>query len=75
MEWDNKVLSLPFGLRSSPRIFTAVAVALEWMLLHRGVSWSIHCIDDFLTMGQPDTIECTNNLHVMAGATIKGKEN
>lgn len=27
-----------------------------------GVSWSEHYIDDFLTMGKPNTEECTQNL-------------
>ena len=66
MCWGNKVyidLTLPFGLRSSPKIFTAVADALEWIFLHLGVSWSTHYMDDFLTMGQPDTTECRENLN------------
>ena len=29
---------LPFGLRSTPKIFSAVADALEWILLERGVA-------------------------------------
>ena len=67
MSWGGKVylnltLELPFGLRSSPKIFTAVADALEWAFLKQGVSWSTHYIDDFLPMGQPDTTECRDNL-------------
>ena len=68
MSWDGKVyldLTLPFGLRSSPKIFTAVADALEWTFLKQGVSWSTHYIDDFLTMGQPDTTECRDNLELI----------
>ena len=45
MEWDGKIfidLCLPFGLRSSPMLFTSVADALEWIMLRWGVSWSIH---------------------------------
>lgn len=56
MKWDDKVfidLTLPFGLRSSPRIFTTVADVFEWILLHRGVSWCLHYIDNFLTSGEP----------------------
>ena len=34
--------TLPFGLRSAPKIFTAVADALEWVFLHQGVTWSMH---------------------------------
>ena len=68
MSWGGKVnldLTLPFGLRSSPKIFTAVADALEWTFLQQSVSWSTHYIDDFLTMGQPDTTECRDNLELV----------
>ena len=68
MKWDGKVfidLTLPFGLRSSPRIFTTVADVFEWILLHRGVSWCLHYIDDFLTSGEPDTAECSVNLRLI----------
>ena len=68
MSWGGKVyldLTLPFGLRSSPKIFTAVADALEWTFFKQGVSWSTHYIDDFLKMGQPDTTECRDNLELI----------
>ena len=53
---------LPFGLRSAPKIFSAVADALEWVLLNQGVSPILHYLDDFLTMGQADSPQCQNNL-------------
>ena len=56
---------LPFGLRSAPLIFSAVADALQWMLINRGVSWTIHYIDDFLTMGAPHSKECGSNMEIM----------
>lgn len=45
MQWQNKVYVdkvLPFGLRSAPLIFSAVADALLWMMLQRGVSYADH---------------------------------
>ena len=57
--------TLPFGLRSAPKIFTAVADALEWVLSQDGLSWSIHYIDDFLTAGCAGTDECANNLRTI----------
>lgn len=56
---------LPFGLRSSPKVFTAVADALEWCLLQAGVSSSQHYLDDFLTMGPADQGQYANNLHTI----------
>ena len=48
--WDNWVYVdqvLPFGQRSAPVIFTAVADAIGWALLEAGLHLHIHCLDDF----------------------------
>lgn len=45
--------SLPFGLRSAPKIFNAVADSLAWVLRAEGVQFLIHYLDDFLMMGPP----------------------
>ena len=39
---------LPFGLRSAPKIFSAVADALQWILSNKGISHSLHYLDDFI---------------------------
>ncbi len=65
MRWNNELFidtTLPFGLRSAPKVFCAIADALEWILLHRGVTWSLHYIDDFLTVGRAGSLECAENL-------------
>jgi hypothetical protein len=65
MMWRGKVYVdkvLPFGLRTAPKVFTALADALEWVLQSREVGWCIHLIDDFLTMGKANTDECSRNL-------------
>ena len=54
MEWDGHLYmdtTLPFGLRSAPKIFCSLADALEWVLLENGVTNSNNYLDDFLTMG------------------------
>ena len=51
VEWDGVVILdkfLPFGLRSAPKIFSAVADAAQWILLHNGVKLSLHYLDDFI---------------------------
>ena len=66
--WENKIYIdqvLPFGLRSAPIIFSAVADALLWIMTQRGASWAIHYIDDFLTMGSPGSTECEDNMKIM----------
>ena len=53
---------LPFGLRSAPKIFTAVADALEWCISQHGVDYIFHYLDDFLIMGPPGSSICQENL-------------
>ena len=53
---------LPFGLRSAPKVFNAVADALEWVCRRQGVSNILHYLDDFFTIGSPHTVEYISNL-------------
>ena len=51
VRWGNDVLldaALPFGLRSAPKIFSAIADALLWSMYDAGLSSGIHYLDDFL---------------------------
>lgn len=68
MRWREEVFvdkTLPFGLRSAPIIFTAVADALQWAMEERGVTFAEHYIDDFITVGAPGSDECTRNVQLM----------
>ena len=61
MEWKSGIFidtCLPFGLRSSPKLFNILADFLAWILEHQGVSCILHYLDDFLTIGRPGSIEC-----------------
>ena len=49
---------LPFGLWSVPKIFTALADALEWIVRRNGVRFIIHYLDDFLLVGAPGPNQC-----------------
>ena len=53
---------LPFGLRSAPIIFTAVADALQWILEMQGVKYVMHYLDDFLLFGPPGSSICREAL-------------
>lgn len=58
VSWRGSVYSdaaLPFGLRSAPKIFSAVADALAWAMLRNGVEFFIHYLDDFLIFGPPES--------------------
>ena len=61
MKWKDQLYVeavLPFGLRSAPKIFNAVADAMEWILREHGVKTSLHYLDDFIVFGDPGTSEC-----------------
>ena len=66
MKWRGQYyvdLALPFGLRSAPYIFNAVAEAVEWILLNAyNVSDLLHYLDDFITAGPSDSPQCAVNL-------------
>lgn len=56
-------LALPFGLRSAQYIFSAVADLLEWMVRRNyHVAFLKHYLDDFHTLGPPDSPQCDQNL-------------
>jgi len=45
MQWDRAVYidtCLPFGLRSTPKLFNLLADLLPWMAKQHGVSFLIH---------------------------------
>ena len=48
---------LPFGLRSAPKIFSAVADALNWCLNQAGIRYITHYLDDFIFVTPPGSSE------------------
>ena len=62
---------LPFGLRSAPKIFSAVADALQWTFRSQGVTWVDHYLDDFITLGPPGTPVCQANLERMLSSCAR----
>lgn len=57
--------TLPFGLRSAPKIFNALADALEWIVRQQGICYVWHYLDDFLVAGRPGSGECMNSLQTI----------
>jgi hypothetical protein len=47
--------ALPFGLRSAPKIFNAIADLIAWVLTCQGVKFQLHYLDDFLLLGSPNS--------------------
>ena len=65
MHWKGNLyidMALPFGLRSAPKIFTALADALLWILETYGVD-GIHYLDDFLIFADSEE-ECEEALQL-----------
>ena len=57
---------LPFGLRSAPKIFIALADALQWIICRQGATWVAHYLDDFVTLGKPGTSDCACNQTIIS---------
>ena len=53
------------GLRSAPKIFTAVADALEWIIKQQGVQMLEHYLDNFILLGPPSDPTCQWDLDVL----------
>ena len=50
VRWQGQTLldaALPFGLRSAPKLFTAVADCLLWIMQANGIQLALHYLDDF----------------------------
>ena len=59
---------LPFGLRSAPKIFNALADGLEWHLRDQGICNIFHYLNDFIVVGPPHSSECAEALAIMTHA-------
>ena len=56
---------VPFGGRSSVALFDEFADALQFIMSRRGVTECKHYLDDFITLGPPDSDVCASNLDKM----------
>ena len=68
--WDDTIYidkALPFGLRSAPKIFSALTDAMMWILHEKGINLALHYLDDFLVMGPPGTPLCGQSLEAVLG--------
>ena len=65
MSWNHYIYidtCLPFGLRSAPKLFNVLADLLSWILAQCQISPVLHYLDDFLTLGPPESTVCAHNL-------------
>ena len=66
MQWQGNYfvyITLPFGLPSAPYIFSSVADLVDWVLKKQyDVSFLLHYLDDFHTLGPPNSQTCQQNV-------------
>ena len=68
MEWEGQLFidpMLPFGLRSAPKIFNAVADALQWHLRRSGIQFIYHYLDDYIIIVPPCSDQCSRELQLL----------
>ena len=68
VQWENQFYidpMLPFGLRSVPKIFNAIADALHWYLQSSGIQLLFHYLDDFIIAGPPHSPQCAESLAIL----------
>ncbi len=66
MIWNGQVyvnICLPFSLCSAPKIFSAVADGIAWVMHCKVLQSLIHYLDDFLLVGSPGNLtSCQSDL-------------
>lgn len=70
MRWEGAVYvdpMLPFGLRSAPKIFNAVADALHWHLQRCGIEHLYHYLDDYIMLAPPGSSLCHAWINILDG--------
>ena len=68
VRWNGSIYvdpMLPFGLRSAPKIFNAVADALQWHLTQVGAQNLLHYLDDYIMVGPPGSDVCHRSLQLL----------
>ena len=68
VQWQDHIYvdpMLPFGLRSAPKIFNAVADGLHWHLTHCGIAHIYHYLDDFIMVAPPWSPRCQHYLDTL----------
>ena len=51
-----------FGVCSAPKIFSALADELEWVVRQARVKTLLHYLDDFLIIGKQASTQCAEDL-------------
>ena len=63
--------TVPFSLRSAPKIFNAVADGIQWCIQREGADEVDHYLDDFIVWGKPNSHQCQKSLNVVKHTCIR----
>ena len=64
MKWRGSVYNdhyIPFGFRSAPKLFNVLGDLLAWIMGNTGVSYLIHHLDNYWTIGPLCFTVCQQN--------------
>ena len=68
MRWRAQIYidhCIPFRLRSEPKLFNLLVDLPAWIAQNAAVSYLIHYLDDYLTMGPPASTVCQQNVDTL----------
>ena len=68
MQWRGLIYVdavLPFGLRSAPKLFNAIADAIQFIARSQGVEHITHYLDDYIVLGEANSEQCGRSLHTL----------
>ena len=68
MIWEGAIFidtAFQFGLWSAPKIFTAIADAVEWIVRQQGVEFIMHYLDDFLVVTTAEEYRGSHALRIL----------
>ena len=75
IEWQGVVScdkSLPFGLRSAPKLFTAVVNGLTWSMVSSGIPILLHYLDNFFFCSYPNSAATAEALRIVVPFCSEG---
>ena len=68
LQWEGALYvdtMLPFELRYAPKIFNAIADAIQWVAEQEGVDYIDYYLDDFIIWRSPGSSQCQRELETM----------
>lgn len=65
MQWRQMIYIDRVGLRSAPRLFSALADGLQFIARSQGIENVAHYLDDFIILGSPGSNQCDQDFQLL----------